>query len=610
MRQHSESKGKKLHFFAVFKVFLGFVLIFCVLLMERRGITYESFLLKKQLLSAEQTKSNKPLAGMKDCLLLTDSEEPNSALACAEYEQLLTDMRISCETEDVRSAISADRLAEYSTVVFLLPDLSPLGDNLLSICDWVQEGGRLLIGMPVAKSTAFTTMQRYLGIVDSGYDFKTVSDFKAAEGFMLGGDRIYRIEDPYESAMNVGLDEDCRIYASSADGYIPLIWTRNYGEGKFAVCNFGYCTKAYRGIYAAAYSLLEDVCIYPVINASTFYLDDWPSPVPSGDGQYIQRDYQMDVQTFYSKVWWPDVMTISEKYDIPFTGLIIENYDDETDGYFPENNVVSDFSYYGNMLLDEGGELGYHGYNHQPLCDVSYEYKEDLGYQKWPSRVEMKTALTELIRFSEGLFPDTKLQVYVPPSNVLSPEGRQMLGSEFPNIRVIASTYLDGGSVYSQEFEVASDGIVETPRIISSCVLDEYMRLTAFSELNLHYVNSHFMHPDDLLDQDRGAALGWETLKGRLTEYLDWLDNAAPQIRHLTGSGMAAAVQRFSGVSVERQNTQAGIRLVLDGTADDNYFLVRINDGGIFRVDGGNLSHLTGNLYLLHTKEKEVMLYR
>lgn len=601
---------KKHRFHAIVRVFIGFFAMFCLLLMERKGITYESAANGAELLSAEQITVNKPLGEKVECLLLVNSQNTNSMSARTEYEQILTDMRIAYQVQDVEDPETMPDFDDFRTVVLLSPDVTPLGNHLLTLCDWVQSGGRVLFGIPVEKTNAFSAIQNHLGILESGYDYKLVPDFRVLNSFMLGGDRTYTIDDPYEAAMNVGLDDQCEIYASTADERVPLIWSRDYGEGRFVFCNLAYCVKSTRGIYASAYSLLEDISVYPVINASAFYLDDWPSPVPTGDGQYVKRDYQMDIPEFYSQVWWPDVAELGRTYSIPFTGLIIEHYDDETDGEVERNTVVSDYSYYGNMLLDEGGELGYHGYNHQPLCGPDFQYSVDLGYHTWTSTDAMAKAMTELTDFSEGLFPDTKLQVYVPPSNVLSPEGRELIGQRFRNIRAIASFYLPGESGYDQEFEVAEDGVVETPRIISSCVFDEYMRLSAFSELNMHLVNAHYMNPDDLLDENRGAALGWETLKGRLTEYLEWLNHAAPSIRHVTGSGMAAAVQRFSGVSVERTVTDDSIGLQLGGVIDDDYFLVRVNEGSISEVEGGTLEHLTGNLYLLHTTESEVTMQR
>lgn len=605
-----EKSRYRYRFYAVLRVFIGFFAIFCLLLMERKGITYESEEHGSELLSAEQIPVNKPLSETAECLLLMNSHDANSAAAREEYEQILTDMRIAYQVQDIQDQETMPDFDDFRTVVLLLPDVTPLGDHLLSLCDWVQCGGRILFGMPVEKTHAFSAIQNHVGILDSGYDFKLVPDFRVLQSFMLGADYIYTFDDAYEAAMNVSLDDQCELYASTADGRVPLIWSRTYGEGRFVFCNLSYCEKSTRGIFAAAYTLLEDICIYPVINASAFYLDDWPSPVPMGDGQYIKRDYQMGIPEFYSQVWWPEVAELGRKYSIPYTGLIIEQYDDKTDGEVERNTVVSDYSYYGNMLLDEGGELGYHGYNHQPLCGPDFQYSIDLGYHTWTSIDAMAKAMSEVKDFSEGLFPNTKLQVYVPPSNVLSSEGRELIGQRFRNIRAIASCYFPGESGYDQEFEVAEDGVVETPRIISSCVLDEYMRLSAFSELNLHLVNSHFMHPDDLLDEDRGAALGWATLKERLTAYIEWLNRAAPPIRHVTGSGMAAAVQRFSGVSVERTVTDDSVALRLGGVTDDDYFLVRVNEGSITEVAGGTLEHLTGSLYLLHTTGSDVTMHR
>ena len=61
------------------------------------------------------------------------------------------------------------------------------------------------------------------------------------------------------------------------------------------------------------------------------------------------------------------------------------------------------------------------------------------------------------------MLPAATASVYVPPSNILSKEGRQTIGRDVPEIRTIASTYLPSDSKlpYVQEFGVADDGIVE-----------------------------------------------------------------------------------------------------------------------------------------------------
>jgi hypothetical protein len=47
------------------------------------------------------------------------------------------------------------------------------------------------------------------------------------------------------------------------------------------------------------------------------------------------------------------------------------------------------------------------------------------------------------------------------------------------------------------------------------------MEIALISELNFHFVNNHFTHPDDALDAERGAELGWAELKNRFKAFLD-----------------------------------------------------------------------------------------
>ena len=56
--------------------------------------------------------------------------------------------------------------------------------------------------------------------------------------------------------------------------------------------------------------------------------------------------------------------------------------------------------------------------------------------------------------------------------------------------------------------------------------------------------------------------------------------------------------------------TDDSIGLRLGGVTDDDYFLVRVNEGRITEVEGGTLEHLTGKLYLLHTTGSEVTMQR
>ena len=588
-----------------------FMMMAVVLFAERSGIQYTEKNRKVAYLDREEvvTEQTAVKSLTKTCLVLRNSADEASEQAWTQFQQIFKDMKVGTDVVDLQSDSVIPDYEEYETVVVLLSDISPLKEKLLELCDWVSEGGNALFAMTLQKTAYTSIIEQKLGIISSGYENTVVDSIYFEPDFMLGGGQAYEITDPYDSAWAVQLSEQAKVHAQVGDeNGQPVIWENQYGKGKFVVDNFGLYEKAVRGFYAASYSLLTDVGVYPVINGSTFYLDDFPSPVPNGDGTYVKRDYGMSISEFYMNVWWPDMLELASEHSIHYTGVMIENYEDATDGTIEKQKDTKRFQYFGNMLLHQGGELGYHGYNHQPLSLPNTDYGDVLPYDTWKNQSAMKKAVKELVRFGDEIFPGISMSVYVPPSNVLSAEGRGMLARDFPQIRTIASNYFTGEFAYVQEFEVAEDGIVEQPRIISGAIIDDYMKMAALSELNMHFVNSHFIHPDDLLDEDRGAALGWEKLKGNLSDYMDWLDDSAPSLRQLTGSELSGAIQRYGAVTFTKTVTDQEIRLELDNFYDEVYFMVRINEETPGEVSGGKLTHLTGNLYLLKAKEPTVTI--
>lgn len=600
-------------FKGILAIVLVFVLIAVVLFVELSGVQVQytqtalGFLPSNKIVTkAQACKSLK-----KDTLLLHSSENKVSASAYEQFDVILDDMKVGVNEVDLSSAAVPD-FDEYSVVIVLFSDLSHLGDKLVDLCEWVFHGGNVLLPLTIDKNAHSSSLENKIGI-NASYGYSYVDSIYINEGFMLGGGKAFAVPDAYESARTIELNPDKTVVHAAIgkkDG-VPLIWEATYGDGKFVVDNFGMCDKAFRGFYAASLSLFNPVYLYPVINGSTFYLDDFPSQIPEGNSEYITRDFGTTIRDFYINIWWPDMMNLSDKYGIKYTGLAIECYDDAIDGTTDADPDTATFLNFGNMLLRKGGELGYHGYNHQPLCLSNKDYKGIYDYKTWQNREAMVKAFSHLIDFCDELFPDTPMSVYVPPSNLLSEEGRQMLLDNFDEIKTLSGIYLPDDVLdfaLLQEFDVDENGVVDQPRIISGCDIDDFMTIGALSELNLHYVNDHFTHPDDALDPDRGAELGWKELRNRFEGYLQWLYTAAPNIRNFTGSELSAAVQRFVAVAPQTTITDDGMRIVIGNFYDNAQFMVRFNEEEPGAVDGGTLTHLTGDLYILEATKDTVTI--
>ena len=593
-------RKRKPRFLQLLEILVIYVLLFAVVLSVGRNVLYS---VRKSAVTILEKKDFRGTVKPEEAeTLLIWERDDNGRNGREEMGAIFSQMRIPFAEKESKE-FTEDDLQGMETVVLSVTDLGTLGTNLTKLLDWVYKGHSLLFLYPPYNEATFLSIADKVGITAVENALAKVEGLHFTSSFMPGYQRDLSIVDPYRSSLDVTLDDSCEVFVQAkGSSETPLIWRRAFGKGRIVFDNLSFLEKAYRGFHCAAFSLLEETCVWPVINGSTFYIDDFPSPVPEGDSQFIQHEFGMDIKDFYTHHWWKDVYNLSKKYNIRYTGLVIEDYSAQVSGVFPRNKDITRFQYFGNMLLREGGELGFHGYNHMPLVPESFDYIGQYdSYRQWESVDAMRDSLTELSDFCHDLFPNEVFETYVPPSNIISEEGRKLLAEDFPEIRAIASLYLpdDNDVSYSQDFTVTEDGMVQTPRIISGYVLDDYMRAAAMSELYFHCVNTHFQHPDDCLDTDRGAALGWTELFRRLTDYVEWLHNALPQLRNLTGSELTGAVQRYDALEIRREKTDRGIRLELGGFCDEAWFYLRINDGRPGRVTGGSISEAADGLYLV-----------
>ena len=609
------AKWKRFRWQGLVKVWAMFMAIALVLLVESLGVHYGATRFDITYLDRDKAiPAADAIAGEKATnLLVIDSSQEGVSDAESMLDRVLLDMKVPTVTVDLAQGDEIPTLKQYQTMVIAMPNLDPLGEHVLQIMQWVKKGGGVMFAMTPERTGYLDVIGPQIGIESSAYKYVVTEGITPSKDFMLGGGQTYMFSDPFKSSLSVALNDRAQVEAVSSNGRTPLVWRSSVESGTAVMCNIGIYVKMVRGFYASAFSLLSSAMAYPVINSAAFYLDDFPSPVPSGNGKYIKRDYNMSISEFYSQVWWPDLVRLAERYGIRFTGVMIENYGDDTKNDPVRQTDNTQFEYYGGLLLRQNGEIGYHGYNHQPLVLPNTDYGNEYTYVQWPNRKAIVDSLNELIAFQKTVLPAATSSVYVPPSNILSSEGRQIIGEDVPQIRAIASMAFppDSSLEYVQEFGVAADGVVEAPRIVSgSMVNNSYMRLAAVSELNMHYVSTHFMHPDDLLDEDRGAKEGWETYRKGLEDYLDWLEQSAPSIRMQTGTECAAAVQRFSGLTVSMATTDTSWDLKLGNLTDQGWLMFRASNGTPGNVRGGSLTKLTGNLYLLKATSATVHIER
>lgn len=525
---------------------------------------------------------------------------------------VMNSMRIPFKTVDI-TEVETLELAGVDTLITTFIEFEKTAPFIEELIGWVNNGGKMLLAIRPDNTQVISKIGSQLGIASIGTSYVFSKGVEFLSELLPGSAaRVFGLDFLVNSSLPVQLDPLAEVYLVSGDGQgIPLMWKYEFGRGQIVMVNTDqFIGKDSRGIIGAAYTLLHEVVIYPVINSSVFFIDDFPAPLPEGTNEAIFRQFNRDIESFFLNIWFPDMQELRRKFNLRFSSVAIETYTNSTSPPFRYLGGQKDiFQFFGGFVLRNGGEIGLHGYNHIPFCQESDAVNHLLDYPSWESADFMRSSIRELKRFIGSFFPDETLDVYVPVSNILCDDARDWLPEEVPELKVIASVYLPDATMpaYVQEFEEAADGIIEFPRITAGYAPDDYMQWAAANELGLHYVFGHFIHPDDVLDSYRNQGMPWTELRKELDKFLLWIYSSAPGIRNLTASQGAMAVQRFARIIPSYSCKDNECRLTLKNFYDSACFLMRTERQPSIVINGSVIK-VADNLYLVEAAAANLVI--
>ena len=437
-----------------------------------------------------------------------------------------------------------------------------------------------------------------------GIDLRTDFLF-GGKGFRFGEDSAYNT-----NGSKVQLVSDALVHIAGGDG-MPLLWEHQAGKGKFLVYN-GVVRddKTNIGILTAVLAHCGTETLYPILGTKVFYIDDFPSPVPEGINPRIYDELHMTTEDFYRYRWWPYMQQTAKDFDLKYTGLIIESYGDVVKAPFPApagRRARDNFIVYGRELLNMGGELGLHGYNHQPLAPAGYN-EDELDYIPWGSKQDMMESLQELRRYIEAAYPDYAMRTYVPPSDILSPEGREAVLEVFPEVKIFSSLY-DGPAeamAYIQNYERKDDGIYELPRTSAGY---HPKRQTMYEQISmLNYIGnfSHFVHPDELFYEE-SLAYSWSDMEQGLKDFLMEINNRFPFLRAVTNVELMNYFADYLDMDYRVKRESDKMTITTENNRQPLRFILR-QSRDIAEVSGGTYKKVGDDAYLIETENSNTII--
>ncbi len=551
--------------------------------------------------TVQYTVGDDAFAAMRECfLVLYDPTSVYSTYGKLEMDKYLPKLKRRTEARYYEEKIE---YSDYKAVILTVDELSLVSDAVLKrLSQYVKDGGSVYL---TGGMSPHWFLKQAGGIAESSQMLDD-SGIRLYHNPLIGaGDFVCNSEVFNSYFLPCTLTDDATVYVKTYSKEKPLLWERKFGKGKFVVFNsVTALTKDWRGIFIAGLSRLYDDFAYPVINAKLMFIDDFPAPIPAGRLDAIYNEYKMDTNDFYRYVWWPDMLSFAAAHNVKYTGLVIQTYNDTVKAPFvadagddARKNLVA----YGRELLKSGGEIGIHGYNHQSLAMEGYN-QDELGYNVWQSPDDMQQAMETLKGYIEAVYPNYVIRSYVPPSNILSPEGRAAIRRAFPTVNIFCSLYtgLSEERCLYQDFSRNADGSYDIPRVCAGFSVAGDGYLSHFSVINAYGVFSHFVHPDELYYEESEGET-WGMLRKAFSKFTKDFNDTYPWLRAATASEAAAYMDTYYDFDYAANYLENGdLEFWTNGIA--NAYLLFRTTKQIDSVEGFVLRNLGHGAYLLQTQ--------
>jgi len=519
---------------------------------------------------------------------------------------------IHVQDEDVQERLRAMSLMDLLVVATELRS----GDNndhvVRGIADFTQRGGNTVFLI----RSYLPALDEVVGITQNrGFAVQGAVGVKLVAPIFPGLDGA-TIADFEQSVLDVELRDDVALLATAGDDR-PLIWTVSYGQGEVLYVNSTLLqAKKNRGLMIQCLAYLPDFFVTTIFNAIIFNIDDFPAPISLGQHPTIFNEYFMNTPDFFRQVWWPDTYNFIRRFNLRLTGLGMLTFNADTVSPLDPayDATLRQWAYFGRRLLETGGELGIHGYNHQSLALDGQMLFEDYGYSPWESQQTMEEGLRVLAETIRRLFGDIRIFSYVPPSNIVSREGRLAIRNVFPDISVFAGLYTGEpeAGLLLQEFgrDPYVPEVVSFPRFSAGYVPDATTRWAIYNAVAHYGLVHHFVHPDDVFDEVRSGGLSWEGMDRQITALFAEIRRHFPFLRPMTLYEAHAHFLRTEKqeVFVNSRLNEITIHYSRDG-APMSHFL-RLKGKSIVRVEGGTFQLFCrdNNLYLIEGLSGQVRI--
>lgn len=434
-----------------------------------------------------------------------------------------------------------------------------------------------------------------LGISEVRDRETTVGGLYLYEGFLLGGEGVYRTEDEEENAKRQDMEltfpwyvlsEDTDMYMRgvSTDNTVEeeespaVIWrSRHDGSCVYAVNGDYMEDAAGLGLLTAMSSKSRNYDIYPVVNAQNLVVANYPG-LSDENGDAMRQRYDRSAGELFRDVVWPSLVAVYRKSTLGLSCMMAPQFDYEDDNLPSQEELL----YYMQSLNEERAEAGLSG-----VCVSDTPVGRKLTEDSWLMEGTLPTY--RFTSFYAGDLEEAAVEAALQEEFLETVRtivrdysgSSQVIGYQNENVTA-QSTLTDGARhTYREDFRVKS---VETA--LGYTVVLEDLEDVVYSDSE-----------EETLTEEL-SSLRWNvqsTFKG---------------FKGFEGTTLSESDERvrdFLALDYTQRRENDTVYVEWDGTAGAAWFILRCdNDETVSRVKGGTFEQLERDVYLIEAQNENV----
>lgn len=484
----------------------------------------------------------------------------------------------------------------YLLIVY--PEYLNGSDSISYLCRLARQGMNIIFAalpnLQLLRQSG--ELRSLLGIRSIAADSYELDGITLFEDFLMGGKHYFndmKLTLPYftlNSGTKVymtGILEQQKSLGITNEELPPVIW-RNTWHSSFVFVSNSSFLSGHTGIgfFTAMMTEMNEDTLYPVINAQTVTLQNYPC-LSSENREAMQERYSYDVQPFFQNVLWPSIVSILHATGDKMTCIMAPclQYDQNGDTA-PEQSALN---FYMKQIAKHSGNIGISGTQTESSLSARQKLNTDFSFYN-----------TYLPDYTFTIFaPDTmKESDYAP----LLAEEDSLLSS----IRTLYLPYAEQNakplfSYYNTKvlrMYSTMDGFSHTD--------EEELRLrslqTALGVSNTCVDFSRIIYPRSENDDWTNLSTEWSRYQETYwKDYRDYFDS-------MTVSEADTRIRQFLALDYAETRNGNTISLQLENFQGDAWFIYQSNAKEIKKISGGSFQKLDGNRYLIHASQSTLSI--